>query len=427
MRKHNTEGFFGHGTLLLVATMAGSFCNMFYHVVMGRALDPAEYGVLASMLGIVLIASTPMDALRTALAHYAARLVQDGRAGAVKNLTVKWCMKMLLPAIVAALLGTIFCNEIATFFRMDDPMPVVLTGWVLAGSLLMPVLIGALLGVQAFIWMSVTQHSWGVVRLVAGVGFVYYVAASASWGIIAQGLGVIATLVLGLVGLWSVVHEPSEPQHVVQGVGSYFMQSLVVITGFAVLMNADVLLVKRFFDPETAGLFARAGTIGRTMVFVATPIAMAMFPKVASSGVVSARDRKTLLYAVLYVAVLVGGAAALISVVPWLPLWVIYGDRTPTPEMAMLVRAVAWAMAPLGVSYVLLNFEMAQHRFGSAWGLVGCATGYLVGVAVFHQALWHIPAALGLMSVLSAILLIAGLPRAKTENQDGGLTAPGAM
>ena len=415
MRAHNTGGFFRHGTLLLVATFLGSVCNLLYHVVMGRILDPAEYGVLASMLGIVLIASTPMDAMRTALAHFAARLVQDGHAGAVKSLTGRWCVKILLPASLAAVLATVFSREIAQFFRMESPMPVILTGWVMAGSLYMPLLAGSLLGVQSFIWMSVSQHSWGVVRLIAGILLVHYVAASAFWGVAAQGLGVLASVVLGLVGLAVVVREPSEEQHVVQGVGAYFVQSLVVLTGFAVLMNADVLMVKRFFEPELAGLFARAGTIGRTMIFVATPIAMAMFPKVASAGVANARDRRTLLHAILYVVVLISAGAVAITLLPWLPLWVMYGDRNPTAEMVMLVRSVAWAMAPLGVSCVLLNFELAQHRFGSAWGVVGCALGYVAGVAVFHDSLWQIPAVLGAMSVLSAVLLVLGLPRAAPE------------
>ena len=51
-------------------------------------------------------------------------------------------------------------------------MPVILTCFVLAGALLMPILTGALLGLQSFIWMSAVRIAWGVVRLVAGALFV---------------------------------------------------------------------------------------------------------------------------------------------------------------------------------------------------------------------------------------------------------------
>ena len=35
----------------------------------------------------------------------------------------------------------------------------------------------------------------------------------------------------------------------------YFRYSLLSLGGFAVLMNADIIMVKRLFDPEIAGLF----------------------------------------------------------------------------------------------------------------------------------------------------------------------------
>lgn len=408
--ERRSEGLFKHGTLLVAATMAGSFFNLLFHVVMGRLLSPAEYGVLASMLGIILIASTPMDAVRTAMAHFAAVFMQEGHPGAVKRLAWDWCAKLAWPAVIVAVCGAVFSAPVAAFFRMESPAPVVLTGVVLAGSLFMPLLLGVLLGVQAFVWMAVSQHGWGVVRLVAGLILVYAVAATATWGIVAQGVGVVATVVLGVVALKRLVRAPPEAGHTAVGVGAYFFQSLVVLAGFAVMMNADVLLVKRFFEPEPAGLFARAGTIGRIMVFVTTPIGIALFPKVASAGDVGSRDWKNLLHATLYAAVLLAGAATVCSLVPWLPLWVIYGDRTPDAQMVLLVRLMAWAMVPLGVSYVLLNFELAQHRFGSVWALVGCAAGYVAGVAFFHRALWHVPVALAVTSTVSTALLIAGLP-----------------
>lgn len=405
-----SEGLFKHSTLLLAATLIGSFFNLLFHVVMGRLLEPAEYGVLAAMLGIVLIASMPMDAVRTALAHFAARFWQEGRPGAVKRLAWDWCRKIAWPALAIMALGIVFSGQIAAFFHIGSPVPVILTSVVLAGSLFMPLLLGALLGVQAFISMSVAQHSWGVVRLLVGLMLVYAISATATWGIVAQGLGVATTVVLGVLALKRIIRTDSDPAHVAVGVESYFVQSLFVLAGFAVLMNADVLLVKRFFEPEQAGLFARAGAIGRIMVFLTTPIGMALFPKVASAGAVDGRDWRNLLYAILYAAVLLAGAATVCSLVPWLPLWIIYGDRTPDATMIMLVRAMAWAMAPLGVIYVLLNFEIAQHRFGSVWALVGCAAGYVAGVAIFHRALWQIPAVLGVMSAMAVVLLIAGLP-----------------
>jgi O-antigen/teichoic acid export membrane protein len=193
-------------------------------------------------------------------------------------------------------------------------------------------------------------------------------------------------------------------------VEKYFIQSLIILTAYGILMNADILLVKHYFDPVQAGLFARAGTIARTVIFVPMPIAMAMFPKVASAGIVEQRDWKTLGLAVLFVAVLVLGAAVACSLLPWLPLWILYGDRHPTAEMSGLVSAMVWAMLPLGLAYLLMNFELAQHRFRAAYWVVLCASGYVIGVVILHRSLWNVPAVLAAMNVLAVVFLVAGLP-----------------
>lgn len=406
-----------HGTILLAATLFGSLCNALFHVVMGRALPPAEYGVLASMLGMVLIAGTPMDALRTALTHFAACVEKEGRRGAVKSLVWKGFGWMALPALAVGLAGTIFGKEIASYFQILEPTPVIWTAWVLGLSFFMPIVLGALLGVQAFIWMSVSQHSWGIVRLLAAAGLVAWLSPAAHWGIVAQGLGVLATVILGVWGIYAVVREPAEKLGPQDRMGGYFLQSLAALAGFAVLMNADVLMVKRFFGPEEAGYFARAGTIGRIMVFLTTPVAMAMFPKVASKGQAGLQDWRHLLHATLYAVVLLAGAAAAASVAPWLPLWILYGERHPDPSMVLLVRAMTWAMAPLGVAMVLLNFEIAQHRFRAAWGLVGCAAAYLVGVKLLHRFMWQIPLVLGPLSLLAAVLLLVGVLTRKSGGE----------
>lgn len=408
-----------HGTILLVATLFGSLCNALFHVVMGRALEPAEYGVLASMLSIVLIAGTPMDALRTALTHFAACVVKEGRVGAVKSLVWKGFGWMALPAMMVGVAGTVLGNEVAGFFQILEPAPVVLTAWVLGLSFFMPIVLGALLGVQAFIWMSVSQHSWGIVRLLAATAFVLWVAKTAAWGIVAQGLGVIATLLLGVWGVYRVVREPAAKLGPRDRMGLYFLQSLAALTGFAVLMNADVLMAKRFFSPDEAGLFARAGTIGRIMVFLTTPIAMAMFPKVASKGESEAQDWRHLAHATVYAVLLLAGGAVIASAMPWLPLWILYGDKNPDRSMILLVRAMTWAMAPLGVAMVLLNFEIAQHRFRAAWGLVVCAVAYIIGVCLFHPHMWSIPAMLAPGSLAAMIWLFMGLAPFRRNEKDG--------
>jgi hypothetical protein len=146
------------------------------------------------------------------------------------------------------------------------------------------------------------------------------------------------------------------------------------------------------------------------MIFLTMPIAMAMFPKVASVGTTDAHNWRTLISAILYVVVILVAAAFICSLFAWVPLRIIYNDRTPTPEMIRLVRWVVCAMSPMGLTYLLMNFQMAQRRFKPAYFLLVCAAGYVIGVTLFHDTVWQVVTVLGSVSTLSAIVLIAGLP-----------------
>jgi O-antigen/teichoic acid export membrane protein len=171
-------------------------------------------------------------------------------------------------------------------------------------------------------------------------------------------------------------------------------------------MYADMILVKRFFtDPEDYGNYARAATIARTVVFLPQPIASALFPKVVSNGNRSDADTRRLVKALLFGCVIIAGSLALCVMFPQLLLLALYKDATPTPEMIKLVRAVSCAMAPLGLTFLLMNFELAQRRFACLWILLACAVALAGGICFFHSSLWNIVAVLACCATMSALAL----------------------
>ena len=67
-------------------------------------------------------------------------------------------------------------------------------------------------------------------------------------------------------------------------------------------------------------------------------------------------------------------------------------------------------MSPLGIAYLLMNFEMAQHRFACMIPLFVCALGYVVGVTLWHDQLHYVAIVLGAVGTVAAVSLVALLP-----------------
>lgn len=398
-----------HGVLLLAMAQVANLAGIAFHMVMGRHLTVDEYGILGTLLNMFLVLASPLDALRNAMAHFAARAEQEGSRAGVRALFRSWMSRMLAVGLPSGLALLVAAPAVAGFFHFSSPLPIWVAGGLLPVMLCAPVVAGILQGLQAFVWMSISTQLWIVLRLFLGIGLVMMVSATAVSAILSHALAMFMGLIVAFWGLTRLLRGVGRAEAPV-GVAAYFLQSMLLLAGYGVLMNSDVMLV-RHFHPDAAGYFAQAATIGRSVIFLPMPIALALFPKVISSGASSTSSRDTLGRALLMTVTLIGSAVVMVWLLPWLPLRVLYGMRDPSPELIQLVRWVCLAMSPLGLTYVLLHFEMAQHRFAAVPWLLACAVGYVGGVAFLHTSVLTIVAFMGSAALASALIFLAQLLR----------------
>ena len=412
-RARDDSGLIRHGMLLVAGSLTGAVCNAGFHMVVGReqVLPNAEYGSVVAMLGIILVVSTPTLALQNTLAHFTSKLSMDGQPEGILPLFRHWAGVFIAVSLAIIAGAWVFRAPLAAFWNVD-PWLIVLTFAVLAGTLWMSLFYGLMQGMQSFVWLAFAPQAWGAVRLVLAAAFTLLVSATALSAVAAQGIGVV--VVLGL-GLWAMaglrLPRGASSGHSSLGTYRYLGSALVCLAGYAMLMNLDTTLAKHYFDAETAGLVAKAATIARTAVFLPVPIATALFPKVTSIGEMSDASWRLLGRAMGFAGLLIGGAVAICLIVPQLPWTILYGRWSveAAGSCAALTRAMALAMSPLAVAYLLLNFEMAQRRFAWCYGLIPCGLAYVAGIAVFHGHPLHIAMVLGTLNLVAALLLAAGI------------------
>jgi O-antigen/teichoic acid export membrane protein len=399
--KENNQGLLRHSIFLFAATQVANIANLLFQFVSGRQLPVDEYGVLGAMMSIFLIASTPLDALRTAMAHFTTRAVRSGDLAPIRWLVVNWSRRMAWLALILIVSGFLLRDQAAIFFQLESGTPFVFACGLVGLTLFMPLLGGVFQGLQSFYWMSASMHAWTVVRL----GLVIVLTAispTAISGLSAHALAAFFGIAVSYYGIYRLTRGCGNTAPVT-GIGHFFIRSLLMLGCYAVLMNADLIFVKHLFTPEEAGLFARAATIGRAIIFLPIPIALVMFPKVITSGPSTRYSRITLLKAAGLVGLMVCGAAGVIVLMPRLPLWVLYGISDPDAETIRMLKLFVCGMAPLAMTFLLMNYEMAQHRFGLTWLLMACAILYIGGVACWHDTMEQVVWVLAGVSSLSAI------------------------
>lgn len=399
--------------MLLVATQVGNLATMLFQIVMMRSLSVVEYGILASMLSLVLITGTPLEALRTAVAHQTALLARVGNGMGIRHVLLRWGRGLTITGVMIVVLTAVLSGRMADYFQWPSPILAMLTGVIIAGSLFIPFVAGALQGMQAFVWMGIHGQVWGVTRVLTALLLLAVIGGTALAGLLAQSIAVVASVAFGVAALFMVLRPMTTGDKDATHSGrEYFLWSLAVLAGYAVIMNADVALVKLFFDPDDAGTFARAATIGRSIVFLPVPIAAAMFPKVVSLGLASTADRLILFKAIGLTCALIA-LPALVCTLFMPVLWQLFTSEVGDAETLALARRVVWALAPLGLTFLLVNFEIAQRRFRAPAMLIGIAIAYVATVSLAHNnSLFRVVAILACAAAASLVVMLIDMGRA---------------
>lgn len=409
MMTHDKDRLLRHSLIVLLFTNAASAMNMLFQMVMGWNLSKAEFGVLSSMLGLVMVIAGPMSAISNTLMHFTGNLIKEGKTDNIPVLARQWINRILVVSIPLLILLVILRHPLASFFNLATSWPLILIGIALFVSVLSPVFSGVLQGMQAFTLVGIPGLLNGLVRLCLGGLLVVFIAPSAVSGLSAHAFAAMCATALVYIFYRNHMPSPSPAgEYPVESSDRYFWASLVALFSFSILMNMDVVLVKHYFtDQDTAGNYARASIIGKTLIFLVQPIAGAMFPKVVSRGDTASEQRFTFLKSLALTAMFIFGGALLCTLFPQIPLLILYRDHAPTPDMIALVRLVCWAMAPLGLVFLLMNFELAQHRLACVIPLALCAAAFIGGVALLHGSLWQVVFVFFVISLSSLILLIA--------------------
>ncbi len=421
-----------HSLVLMVGSQVGNICNMLFQLAMVRMLSDVDYGVMAAMLGLLMGVGAPFAVLSGTATHFAARFMKARRPNQVRTLMVGMMQVLTVPAAVMLLVLVFGQRALGAYFNLADPLPLYVVGVSAVMMVYGTVPGGILIGMQAFGWSMAIGNAASLLRFILGVVLVM-AGAGAVGALTAQGLSAVAVVTGGVILCWRLIRGSEGVAggegEVAEGGGDdaldiretlrYMGGYMAAFTGYAVLSNADLILVKHYFDGPQAGAYAKAAMVARIVFFLPQPVAMALFPKVVSGGETSYASGRILFKAVLLMGAIIMGAGGFFLLFPELMLRLIAG--TEDPALVPVVRGMVLALTPLTFLSTLLSYELAQRRFVVALPLGLCAAGYLMAARSIHETPLQIVAALGVAGAVALVFVVALLPwaRMKADERTG--------
>jgi O-antigen/teichoic acid export membrane protein len=372
------------GWMVIATSMSGAFLIAVYPIL-GK-LPSEEVGIYVSLLRLFTLLGIGAAGLQIVMAQDAAAAITDElklRLAATVRSVAKGIFGLwLLMLLVCAPLQ----EQIVSTFKITNALAVWVTMGLVLMQLLLPFVQGLLQGMQNFAWLGWSIMLNGLARVIAIAIAVILLkghsAAALTGALFGMGAAVFA-------GYW-----PSRHLFKLRG-GAFdwldWLKRLIPLSAgvgaVLVVMNADMLFIQAHFPSDQSKFYAAVAMVGIGLVTFTTPMASVMFPKLVSSVAKGQRSNSFIL--ALAGTALLGLFGALVcTVLPELPLRILFFNKPEFWISSQLIPWFMWCMLPVTVANVIVSDLLAKRRFAIVPFLALIAFAYCWTI---HQFLGHAP------------------------------------
>src|SRR5436305_4434478 len=382
----------GGSFIMLVGTAVVSVVNFGYQVTMARTLGPAFFGDVSVVATLLMLFSAITQSFQLVCAKFVARnQSREGKVSVYRQLMKRAWMA----GIAVAIALTVGRGAVTSLFRLNTPWLIIFLAVAVAFPVPTGVKRGGLQGLCNFQSLNSNFVLEAVFKLVAalvlvGVGYGVYGA-----------VGAVAISVVGAFIVTPVAFpETSLSSACVPASFREGFQAILFSGGHVLINNVDILLVKFFFSPEDAGLYAAVALFGRLLYYSSWAIITAMFP--VSAGIeTEGKGSRVLLTPFLLVLGMSVAFVVMLLVVPNFLVTLVFGQSFVRAGSLLALYATATALYSLSV--VLITYEMSRKIANTGWLQLVMGGVIVLSISVLHQSLRQVI----LIQIVVMIVLLA--------------------
>jgi O-antigen/teichoic acid export membrane protein len=407
--------------MLLIGSALVSLLNLIYNVGVARLLGPVAFGEAAVVYTLLMLMSAVTLSFQLVVAKFVAKNNDLSAKAAVYHRLSRQAWHFGIPSAAVLILAS---GPIAHFLNIRSSSLIVLLGIGILFYVPLGVRRGGMQGLLSFRKLALNYVLEGVVKLCGaflmirlGLGVVGAVGAMAA--------SVILAFAFGNPGS----ELNAESQTTVTVSFREGMQAIVFFIGQVVINNVDIVLVKHFFTPVQAGLYAAAALVGRVVYMSSWSVVSAMFP-ISAGNERADEEHSVLLTPLLVVLLITGSFTLLLWLFPKLVWNAVFGatfKQAVTNYFSSLLPLYAAATGIYCLSVVLIAYEMSRKIANTGWLQLGFSGGIVLGITLFHSTLQMV--VIVQLVELSVLLLAVSIPfvRRRRENKASGTRGITAM
>ncbi|HUS26339.1 MAG TPA: oligosaccharide flippase family protein [Nevskiaceae bacterium] len=410
--------FLRHNLIFFVGSVAVGALNYLYYPVLGRLLTPSSFGEVQALISLFLQIAIFLSVLGLVTINVVANYQSSAKRNAV---VLEFERLALCISLVLLLLTIIFQRQLQRFLQFDTTWPFILLIVALVVSVPFTFRGAYLRGKQRFGLAS-------TVNILGAGGKLLFstLLVAISWGTAGAigGLIVAQVVACGFAALWAYQNGLHQPEHKrpwrlpdMRVLAPELRYGLLVLVGSLVITlqySVDVVVIKHYFDPHTAGLYAGIASVARIIFFLTASISLVLMPMVRLDAKPGA-NRQLLMKSLVLLAA--AGLPALL-VFTLAPAWItglLMGHEYTS--MASLLPLLSLTLFIVSVLNLIVSYYLALRRYAIALVVsIGAAVTYGLIIA-HHNTVRAVVASLliGSIAMLLTLAIWVGGTKLKEE------------
>ena len=390
--------------IVFLGTSLSSFLNLIYQLLIAHKLSPQDFASFNALLAVFMLISNPLGMIRIAVAKYVSEYNARKETHKISVLIYNLFTKGIIIAFFVFVLFIFIAPFIINSLKIYNLTLGYILAMLIAASLLTPVLVGGVQGLELFGWFVSSSLLVGVTKLVFTALFLSlgYQIAGALGALL---LSFVFGLAIGVIPLRKFLAvQPSEARPNYKDVFLYLFPIAISNACFVWLTSFDMVLVKYFFSPEASGVYSLAQMAGKIFLFLPGAISLVILPHTSGLKATNSDTKAALKKSLLYAFYLCLCAVFFYNIFPGFTLKILTG-KVPA-ESILLGRLFSISMTFFALCFVLINYFLSLKYYPFIKYFVISVFLQFMGILIFHNSLLQVQLVLCINSFLLFVFLL---------------------
>ena len=381
--------------ILLGSTGLVSATNLLYNIAIARGLGPSGFGHATAIYTLLMLLSAVTLAFQLVCSKLVAKTADlAGKVAIYRDLLRRsWVTGLAVGAIIV-----IGSSAIRQYLNLPATRDIVLLGCGTAIYVPLGTRRGLLQGIYDFPRLAVNFVLEALIKIGGALVFLHY-----GLGVTGVIGAVVMSIAIAYVTAAPSVDLAAEDRTQIRASFREGMQATVFFCGQVIISNMDILLVKHYFDPAVAGLYAVVALVGRVVYMFSWSVISSMFPISAATS--HQKASRTVLRSALGLVTVMTSLFTLAAWVAPTSLWKAVLGKTflsaIQASFPSLLASYSVMTSIYSVAVVLLTYEMSRRIANATWIQLAFSGLLPAGIVFFHQSLQQV--------ILVQLLLMVGL------------------